>query len=170
MKPELILCLALILSGGLVYGGETTADSSTNSFLRATLSRLSNKVPELSVENVSQGAPYATNTVSASYTNSSGIRLEIIAEAYNSEEAAKNGQESDARMISVNADKMETIKGVKVYEYTRYGGLYFQKGFYTFRFETFRGRNKDLQHLLLKVCSALISEFDSDASRAAVGS
>jgi len=128
--------------------------------LRALLSKLNDKVPELSAARISTNQPDAGSSVTATYYKSSDYELTIIANAYDSVKAAREGQEFDSEDISVAADTTEIVQGVKVHEYTRYGGIYFQTGCYTFRFETFRQDGKDLLPLMLKVSSALITELN----------
>jgi len=126
--------------------------------LHSLLSKLT--VPELSAAMFPAGPSYGENAVTATYQKSDGHELKIIAKAYDSVEAAKEGQESDSRRISVSADKTEIIQDVEVHEYTRYGGIYFQVGVYTFRFE-----GEDAMPSQLKVASALIDKIKQVNSR-----
>lgn len=143
--------------------------TTTTNPIQGALAGLSTKIPELSLLGLHEGAPYGPNTVVAHYTTAGG-GLEIIANAYDSATTAAAGQSQDAAGISVGPDRSEIIRGVKVYEYTHYGGLYFQSGRYTFRFQTGRGGNADVQLLLVKAASVLIAELapaaksDSDPS------
>jgi hypothetical protein len=67
--------------------------------LHALLAKLSAKVPQLSLVNLFDNGPYGQNSVSADYVAANGSRLRIIAKSYDSEAAAKAGQERDQGQI-----------------------------------------------------------------------
>jgi hypothetical protein len=141
--------------------------------LKAALARLSAQVPGLTAGAPVAGGAYGGNSITCNCTTWAGSKLEIIAKSYDSASAAEAGQELDLKGVSVNYDKSESIEGVTIFEYTRYGGLYFQVDQYTFRIQTLRRADDELQALLLKISTALINELRSPArsgpSRSAIG-
>jgi len=60
-------------------------------------------------------------------------------------------------------NKTETLRGVKVFEYTNYGGAYFQTGPYTIRINAYGGKDKDLWPMLRSICSTLIDDLSLTA-------
>jgi hypothetical protein len=128
--------------------------------LHAVLAKLSAQVPELSVVNLSDSGQYGQNSVTADYIDTGGSRLKIIAKSYDTEAAAKAGQEFDQGMIQAGGwNKKETIRGIQVFENTDYGAMYFQIGLHTFNLTTIEGRTGAVQPLLQKVASVLIAEL-----------
>jgi len=128
--------------------------------LHSALAKLADKLPELSRQSLVDPGHYGANSVESNFTDADGIKWMIIAKAYDSEATAKSGLELDQLQISVAPDKTEIVQGVKVYEYIRYGGIAFQRGFYTFRVNTTPSSNRDAQPLLLKIVSAVVEMID----------
>jgi hypothetical protein len=128
--------------------------------LHAVLAKLSAQVPELSVVNLSDSGQYGQNSVTADYIDTGGSRLMIIAKSYDTEAAAKSGQEFDQGMIQAGGwNKKETIRGVQVFEFTDYGTMHFQIGLHTFNLTTIGGKTGAVQLLLQKIASVLIAEL-----------
>ena len=111
--------------------------------LRAALSNLKSKVPELLTTTFDEGfrghlptgsqpGALRLNSVEVLYTDASGGQLEIIATAYDSDAAAKAGLDQEMRLVQAAPDATEMFKGVKAYEYVRYGGMRLQAGPHTF--------------------------------------
>lgn len=126
--------------------------------LHAVLAKLTAKVPELAVASLLDSGPYGQNSVTADYTNTSGSKLVIIAKSYDSEPAAKAGQEFDQRQIQAGGwDEKQVVQGVTVFENTPYGEAHFQIGHYSFKLITMRERAGALRPLLARVRSALIA-------------
>ena len=127
--------------------------------LHAVLAKLSAQVPELSVAVLFDNSRlYGQNSVTGDYTNASGSKLTIIAKSYDSEAAAKAGQEFDQKQIQAGGwDRKQVIQGVTVFENTPYGEVHFQIGHYSFKLITSRDRNSALPPLLARVSSALIA-------------
>jgi hypothetical protein len=128
--------------------------------LREVMARLSAKVPQLSMANLSERGPYGQNSVTADYSDTNGHKLMIIAKAYDSETAAKAGQELDQRQIQAGGwNKKEIIEGVQVFEFTDYGTMYFQIGRDTFNLTMMGNKKGAVASLLRKVSSALIADL-----------
>ena len=128
--------------------------------LHAVLAKLSAKVSELSVVNLSNSGQYGQNSVTADYIDTGGSKLRIIAKSYDTEEAAKAGQEFDQMQIQAGGwNKKEIIQGVQVFENTDYWEMHFQIGLHTFNLTTIRDGNKAVQPLLKKVASVLIADL-----------
>jgi len=128
--------------------------------LHAVLAKLSAQVPELSVVNLSDSGQYGQNWLAANYIDTGGSRLMIMAKSYDTEAAAKAGQEFDQMQIQAGGwNKKEIIQGVQVFENTDYGEMHFQIGLHTFNLTTIRDGNRAVQPLLKKVASVLIAEL-----------
>jgi hypothetical protein len=128
--------------------------------LHALLAKLSAQVPELSVVNLSDSGQYGQNWLAANYIDTGGSRLMIMAKSYDTEAAAKAGQEFDQMQIQAGGwNKKEIIQGVQVFENTDYGEMHFQIGLHTFNLTTIRDGNRAVQPLLKKVASVLLAEL-----------
>jgi hypothetical protein len=128
--------------------------------LHALLAKLSAQVPELSVVNLSDSGQYGQNWLAANYIDTGGSRLMIMAKSYDTEAAAKAGQEFDQMQIQAGGwNKKEIIQGVQVFENTDYGEMHFQIGLHTFNLTTIRDGNRAVQPLLKKVASVLIADL-----------
>jgi hypothetical protein len=134
--------------------------------LRTVLSKLNDKVPELSEASFSTTSTFrADNAVLADYhTGSDDYELTIVAKAYDSEAAAKAGQTRDQRSIQAGGwNKKEIIRSVQVYEDTHYGTMYFQTGLYTFKLMATRyspeNSPENVPPLLLNAGLELITAF-----------
>jgi len=126
--------------------------------LHEVLAKLTAKVPELAVASLLDSGPDGQNSVTGHYTNASGSKLMIIAKSYDSEAAAKAGQEFDQRQIQAGGwDKKQVIQGVTVFENTPYGEMHFHIGHYSFKLVTMIDRDGALRPLLARVSSALIA-------------
>jgi len=128
--------------------------------LHALLAKLSAQVPELSVVNLSDSGQYGQNWLAVNDIDTGGSRLMIMAKSYDTEAAAKAGQEFDQMQIQAGGwNKKESIQGVQVFENTDYGEMHFQIGLHTFKLTTIEGRTGAVQPLLQKVASVLIADL-----------
>jgi hypothetical protein len=136
--------------------------------LRVELSKLHDKVSELSAATFSTRNTFrADNAVVANFhTDSDDDELTIVAKAYDSEAAAKAGQDLDQGLIQAGGwNKKEIIQNVQVYENTDFGTMYFQTGRYTFKLMATRYNREKVPPLLLKASSVLITTFAPPAKQ-----
>ncbi len=128
--------------------------------LRTALPKISAKVPDLLFAKISDyDLPYEPNSVEAVYNGANGLGLHIIAKAYDAESSAVSALGQDEMGISVSPENSETVEGIGVLEYTRYGGMDFVIGPYTFNLRLFNYDQATSQALLKKVFSALHAEL-----------
>jgi hypothetical protein len=128
--------------------------------LRAVLAKLSARIRELSAVNLPNDGASGQNSVTADYTDASGSMLRITAKSYDTEAAAKAGQELDQMLIPAGGwNKKETIRDVQVFEFTDYSTMYFQTGLYTFNLTTLKRGTEAVQPLLRKIASVLIDDL-----------
>jgi hypothetical protein len=122
--------------------------------LHAVMAKLNARIPQLSVARLSD----KQNSMTADYIDTNGSKLTIIAKSYDSEAAAKGGQEFDQKQIQAGGwNKTEIIEGARVFEDTNYGTIYFQIGLHTFNLTTISDKYGAVRSLLPKVASALIA-------------
>jgi hypothetical protein len=131
--------------------------------LRAALSNLNDKVPELSTRMLSTRAPPSEeNTVVASYTVSGDHELFITAGAYDSEAAAIAGLTRDQAMKQVRWNKTQLIQGVTIYKYTRL--VDFQVSRYTFELQSYGGQVDSRQLEFAARLQAVLAEVQKNTN------